>query len=103
MNIVIVSAYNIGNESGTAKVSERLSQSLSKEHQVLYICLGSKYQLQKVNKNLNYLKLPAVEVGGVHIPIITPKIKDKVFEQLTLFTPDVIHVQNIVFSCQQKD
>ena len=98
MNIVIVSAYNIGNESGTAKVSERLSQSLSEEHQVLYICLGSKYQFQKVSKNLNHLKLPAVEVSGVYIPIITPKIKEKVFEQLTLFAPDVIHVQNIVFS-----
>jgi glycosyltransferase involved in cell wall biosynthesis len=98
MKIVIVSSYNIGNETGTAKISERLSDHFSKNHQMLYVCLGKKFKLQQIGKNLDYLKIPAVEIGGLWIPKITPKIKNKVFEHLSQFQPDVIHAQNVVFT-----
>jgi 1,2-diacylglycerol 3-alpha-glucosyltransferase len=98
MKIAIVSSYTIGHETGTAKVSERLSKHLSRYHQVMYVCLGRKLKLQKVGKNLHYLKIPSLEMGGLWIPKITPNTKNRVFKFLSQFQPEIIHAQNVVFT-----
>ena len=96
MKIAIVSIYNIGNETGTAKVSERLSKQLSRNNKVMYLCLGKKYSLRSV-KNLTILTVPSVPISGVHVPKITPKIIENIKRDLSKFAPDVIHSQNIFF------
>ena len=47
MKILITSLYRPGNETGTARISEELSETLSKKHDVTYLCLGEKYQIKK--------------------------------------------------------
>lgn len=96
MKIVIVSIYNIGNETGTAKVSERLSKQLSYDNQVMYLCLGKKYSL-KSTKNLTILTVPSAPISGVWVPKITPKIIENIKKDLSKFAPDVVHSQNIFF------
>lgn len=96
MKIVIVSIYNIGNETGTAKVSERLSKQLSNNNEVMYLCLGKKYSLRSA-KNLKILTVPSAPIGGVWVPKITPGIIERIKKDLSKFAPDVVHSQNIFF------
>lgn len=95
VNIIIASTYDIGNESGAAKVSERLAKSLSEKNKVMYVCLGKTFELQKVNRSLSYLKIPSIEVKGVHIPKLSHKTRTQVYDQLTKFKPDVVHAQDV--------
>ena len=97
MKVVITSTYNIGNETGTAKVAERLSSELSRNNEVVYLCLGKKYQLKRVNENLKLLTVPSVIISGVSTPKITPNTVERIKKDLTEFSPDVIHSQNILF------
>lgn len=96
MKIVVVSIYNIGNETGTAKVSERLSKQLSYNNEVMYLCLGRKYSLKTVN-NLTILTVPSAPISGVQVPKITPKTIENIKRDLSKFAPDVVHSQNIFF------
>lgn len=97
MKIVIASNYEIGSETGTAQVSELLIKYLSKKHQVVYICVGNKYEEFKINKNLSIIKTPSIEVNKIIIPFITPQTAVNIFKKLDKFKPDLIHAQNPLF------
>lgn len=97
MRIIITSNYRQGNETGTARVAEKLSTFLAKRHQVTYICLGKEFRSLKINKRLTILELPSIEINSMAIPLITPDIVYKVFHYLHEFKPDVTHSQNSLF------
>ncbi len=97
MRIVITSNYRLGDETGTAHVAETLAKHFSKKNAVTYICLGNKYKLKKINKNLRVLTVPSIKVGVISIPMITPNIVIKLFKFLNKNKPDVIHSQNSLF------
>lgn len=97
MKIAIISNYRVGSESGVASVSETLIKHLSQNNEVLYVCLGSKYQYIR-KKKLSYLKIPSSQIRQGYIPIITPKLTDMFYRNLDNFKPDVIHAQNIIFA-----
>ena len=54
MRIVITSNYELGNETGSAKVSETMSSKLSKRNKILFICLGKYFDESIKNKNLTF-------------------------------------------------
>lgn len=97
MRIIITSNYRQGNETGTARVAEKLSSFLAKKHQVTYICLGKEFKSIKRSGKLTILELPSIELNSVAVPLITPDIVYKVFVYLHEFKPDVIHSQNSLF------
>jgi glycosyltransferase involved in cell wall biosynthesis len=98
MRILITSVYRPGNETGTARVSEELSLALSKKNSVTYLCLGTKYQLYKVNNYLSYLTIPSLPIKQGYVPRLTPNVVSRLFKDLDKIAPDVVHAQNIAFN-----
>ncbi|OGM05016.1 hypothetical protein A2715_00885 [Candidatus Woesebacteria bacterium RIFCSPHIGHO2_01_FULL_39_32] len=98
MKILITSLYRPGNETGTARISEELSETLSKKHDVTYLCLGEKYQIKKRNRNLFYFTIPSLPIKQAYVPKLTPDVVRQMFKDLDKISPDVIHAQNIAFT-----
>lgn len=96
MKVVITSNYELGNETGSAKVAEELSKKLSSKNQVLLICLGSRFNSYKLSNKLEVIEITSVNINGIYVPIITPILMYQVFRKLDLFGPDVIHAQNSI-------
>lgn len=96
MRIVITSNYELGNETGSAKVAELMSNKLSANNSVLFICVGNIFDEIKKNKNLTIVTVPSIRIGKVYFPIITPILMYQVFRKLDQFKPDVVHAQNSV-------
>lgn len=97
MKIAIIVNYKPENECGVSVVAQDIAKEISKEHKVLYVCLGEKYKTKTVNKNLTYLKVPSVSVKQLDIPQLTPEVVKSLFKELDNFNPDVIHSQNLSF------
>lgn len=98
MRIVITSNYELGNETGSAKVAEELAKKVSIRNKVLFICLGTKFRIYEKNKNLEVLEVTSVNIKNIFVPIITPIIMYQVFKKLDLFKPDVVHAQNSILT-----
>jgi len=98
MKVVLISNYRIGAETGTARICEELAQFFSEHIQILYICLGEKLEIQKINKNLIYLKIPSFYFIRGYIPVLTYNVKKTIEKELDVFSPDIIHAHNIVYS-----
>lgn len=98
MKIVITSNYEIGNETGSAKVAEEIATKLSVKNKVLLICLGKRFSDYKRSENLNIVEVTSVIINNVYVPTITPIIMYQVFKKLDLFGPDVIHAQNSILT-----
>lgn len=98
MRIVITSNYELGNETGSAKVAEELAEKISTRNKVLFICLGTKFRIYEKNKNLEVLEVTSVNIKNLFVPIITPIIMYQVFKKLDLFKPDVVHAQNSILT-----
>lgn len=96
MKVVITSNYELGNETGSAKVAEELAAKLSAKNQVLLICLGKRFNSYKQSENLTVIEITSVVINNVYVPIITPIIMYQVFRKLDLFAPNVIHAQNSI-------
>ena len=99
MRIAITSNYKIGNETGTAHVSEELCRELSKKNKVTYFCVGEKYKKSKLNDNLTIFTFPSVEINNLVIPFITPRATVNMFKYLDKFKPDIVHAQNPFLIC----
>jgi 1,2-diacylglycerol 3-alpha-glucosyltransferase len=97
VKIVLISNYRIGSEAGTAKVAERLADHFSQKNRVLYLCLGETYKKTRVNKNLDYLKIPSMAIKQGYAVNLTPNIVNKIFSDLDAFKPSIVHAQNIFF------
>lgn len=78
-------------------IAKLLADELSKKHQVMYLCLGEKFGIERRSEHLFYLKIPASNINDIWVPILSPKIIDKLYKELDNFHPDVIHSQNIIF------
>lgn len=98
MRIVITSNYELGNETGSAKVAEELAEKVSIRNKVLFICLGTKFRVYEKNKNLEVLEVTSVNIKNTFVPIITPIIMYQVFKKLDLFKPNVVHAQNSILT-----
>lgn len=96
MKVVIISNYELGNETGSAKVAEDLANKLSNKNKVLLLCLGSKFRIYEKNKNLEILEVTSLVIKDIYIPIITPILMYQVFKKLDEFKPDIIHAQNSI-------
>lgn len=96
MKVVITSNYELGNETGSAKVAEDLAEKLSVKNKVLLICLGTKFDIYKKHKNLEILEVTSMIIKDIYVPIITPILMYQVFKKLDDFNPDVIHAQNSI-------
>lgn len=96
MRIVITSNYELGNETGSAKVAEDLAEKLSIKNKVLFICLGTKFNIYKKNKNLEIIEVTSINIKDIYVPIITPILMYQVFRKLDQFGPNVIHAQNSI-------
>lgn len=96
MRVVITSNYELGNETGSAKVAEELAEKLSAKNKVLFICLGTKFSIYEKSKNLEILEITSINIKNVYVPIITPILMYQVFRKLDQFSPDVIHAQNSI-------
>ncbi len=96
MRIVITSNYELGNETGSAKVSEIMSSKLSKKNKVLFICLGKYLNETVKGNNLTIVTVPSIIIKNIYFPIITPILMYQIFKKLDLFNPDVVHAQNSV-------
>ncbi len=96
MRIVITSNYELGNETGSAKVAEIMSSKLSRRNKVLFICLGKYLNEFIKNKNLTIITVPSIVIKNIYFPIITPILMYQIFKKLDLFNPDVVHAQNSV-------
>ncbi len=96
MRIVITSNYELGNETGSAKVAEIMSLKLSRRNKVLFICLGKYLNESIKNKNLTIITVPSIVIKNIYFPIITPILMYQIFKKLDLFNPDVVHAQNSV-------
>jgi len=98
MKIVIVSIYRPGSETGAAKISDVLSEELSKKNEVLYLCLGKKFKKAKKANNLYLLTIPSIPVKQGYAPKLTNKIVRQIYEELDTFAPDIIHAHHIAFT-----
>lgn len=96
MKVVITSNYELGNETGSAKVAEELAKKLSVKNKVLLICLGTKFNNYKLSNNLDVIEVTSISINGIYVPIITPILMYQVFRKLDLFLPDIIHAQNSI-------
>lgn len=96
MKIVITSNYELGNETGSAKVAEDLAEKLSLKNKVLLICLGKKFKEYERSKNLRVVEITSIIINNIYVPIITPIIMYQIFRKLDLFAPNVVHAQNSV-------
>lgn len=96
MKIVITSNYELGNETGSAKVAENLAEKLSIKNKVLFICLGTKLNIYKKSDSLDIVEITSININNVYVPIITPIVMYQVFKKLDLFAPDIIHAQNSI-------
>ncbi|EKE05748.1 MAG: glycosyl transferase group 1 [uncultured bacterium] len=96
MRIVITSNYEIGNETGSAKVAEVMSSKLSKNNEVFFICLGKYFEEIKKSNSLTIVTIPSVVIKNIYFPIITPFLMYQVFKKIDSFSPDVVHAQNSV-------
>lgn len=96
MKIALTSNYTIGSETGASFVTDILAKKLSKNNNVLYICLGKKLKVQNLSNNFKVLTIPFIEVKGINLPIITIQTIIFVNKNLDSFGPDVVHNQNHV-------
>lgn len=96
MKVVITSNYELGNETGSAKVAEELAKKLSGKNQVLLICLGTRFNCYKLSNNLEIIEITSIIINNIYVPVITPILMYQVFRKLDLFAPDVIHAQNSI-------
>lgn len=96
MKVVITSNYELGNETGSAKVAEDLSEKLSVKNKVLLICLGQKFNIYTKHKNLEILEVTSINIKDVYVPVITPILMYQIFSKLDDFIPDVVHAQNSI-------
>lgn len=96
MKVVITSNYELGNETGSAKVAEDLAKKLSVKNNVLLICLGTKFNSYKLSDSLEIVEVTSVAINNIYVPIITPILMYQVFRKLDLFAPKVIHAQNSI-------
>ncbi len=96
MKVVITSNYELGNETGSAKVAEELAEKLSIKNKVLLICLGKRFNYYKPSNNLEIVEITSIVINNIYVPVITPILMYQVFRKLDLFAPDVIHAQNSI-------
>ena len=96
MKVVITSNYELGNETGSAKVAEELAKKLSVKNKVLLICLGKRFNYYKPSNNLEIVEITSIIINNIYVPVITPILMYQVFRKLDLFAPDVIHAQNSI-------
>jgi glycosyltransferase involved in cell wall biosynthesis len=97
MKIVITSAHSFEGETGSALIAKTLAEELSKEHKVLYLRLGQKFGIQKRSNNLSYLIIPSLNINNICVPLLTQGIRKKIYKELAIFGPDIIHGENIIF------
>lgn len=98
MNILITSSYRPDSETGTSQVTQELCRYLSKKHKILYLCLGKKYEKEKISSNLTYLKIPSIDLGKFALPLITPGLIVDLNKDFNRFKPNIIHAQNSIFT-----
>lgn len=98
MKVVITSNYELGNETGSAKVAEELAKKLAVKNKVILICLGAKFNSYKLSENLDVIEVTSIIINNIYVPIITPILMYQVFRKLDLFNPDVIHAQNSILA-----
>lgn len=96
MKVVITSNYELGNETGSAKVAEELAEKISVKNKVLLICLGKRFNYYKPSHNLEVVEITSIIINNIYVPVITPILMYQVFRKLDLFIPDIIHAQNSI-------
>lgn len=96
MKVVITSNYELGNETGSAKVAEALAKKLSVKNKVILICLGTRFNNYKLSSNLEVVEITSIIINNIYVPVITPILMYQVFRKLDLFAPDVVHAQNSI-------
>ena len=93
MRIVQVSPYRLEEEAGSLKAAHELAKRLSQKHQVLFVCFGDKSELEKVTKDITYLRTPSLKVSHLTTPSFPGFYAVKIRKTLSEFKPDIVHIQ----------
>jgi len=90
MKVVFISMFRSGYGGGEGRVAHELAHHFAKKHDTVLICPAERTGLYQEDS----LKIYGVQSAGVdefHMPVLTAKTVNHIFDFLDSFNPDVVH------------